>query len=225
MTAVKRIADLLPGFHCGACGYDRCDDFARALVRGEANVNDCPYLRTERFARQRRRILELLGGLKEEEEKEGIRGVLNGYEADLILGPLPDEPACRETLHPFDPNADVREGEVIRYRPWGCPITHFARVLRAEKGLVTVHVVGPRHRLGEEDFKFRDVGLCLVVGFEGVVKEGRVPDVGETVRFLPEHCMMQKVHSGVVVEAVGDRVVIECIDLKVWTPPERPQPS
>ncbi|MEA1865606.1 MAG: hypothetical protein U9N46_10550 [Euryarchaeota archaeon] len=34
---------------------------------------------------------------------------------------------------------------------------------------------------------------------DGVVARGRVPDVGETVRFLPEHCMMQKVHSGVIV--------------------------
>ncbi|KAF5410725.1 MAG: hypothetical protein C5S47_05995 [Candidatus Methanogasteraceae archaeon] len=44
---------------------------------------------------------------------------------------------------------------------------------------------------------------------------GRVPDAGETVRFLPEHCMMQKVHSGVVVHSEGDRVRIERIDLKV----------
>ena len=43
-----------------------------------------------------------------------------------------------------------------------------------------------------------------------------VVEVGETVRFLPEHCMMQKVHSGVVVHFEGARVRIEGIDLKVW---------
>jgi uncharacterized protein len=37
----------------------------------------------------------------------------------------------------------------------------------------------------------------------------------ETVRFLPEHCMMQKVHSGVVVHYEGNRLRIEAIDLKV----------
>ena len=59
-------------------------------------------------------------------------------------------------------------------------------------------------------------GLCMVVAFEGTVSRGRRPDVGETVRFLPEHCMMQKVHSGVVVHSEGDRLRIEGIDLKVW---------
>ena len=29
-----------------------------------------------------------------------------------------------------------------------------------------------------------------------MISRGKRPEVGETVRFLPEHCMMQKVHSG-----------------------------
>ncbi|WP_457614571.1 hypothetical protein [Methanopyrus sp.] len=37
------------------------------------------------------------------------------------------------------------------------------RVLDAKKVLLTVS----RHRLDETDFKYKDVGLCLVVGFEG----------------------------------------------------------
>ena len=36
------------------------------------------------------------------------------------------------------------------------------------------------------------------------------------MRFLPEHSMMQKVHSGVVVHSEGKTVRIEGIDLKVW---------
>jgi hypothetical protein len=56
----------------------------------------------------------------------------------------------------------------------------------------------------------------MVLAFEGTVSRGRRPEVGETVRFLPEHCMMQKVHSGVVVHSEGNRVRIEGIDLKVW---------
>ena len=61
-----------------------------------------------------------------------------------------------------------------------------------------------------------DIGICMVAAFEGVVSRGKRPEVGETVRFLPEHCMMQKVHSGVVVHSEGNRVRIEGIDLKVW---------
>jgi uncharacterized Fe-S cluster-containing protein len=56
----------------------------------------------------------------------------------------------------------------------------------------------------------------MVAAFEGTISKGRRPEVGETVRFLPQHCMMQKVHSGVVVHSEGKRVRIEGIDLKVW---------
>jgi hypothetical protein len=31
-----------------------------------------------------------------------------------------------------------------------------------------------------------DIGVCMVAAFEGVVSRGRRPEVGETVRFLPE---------------------------------------
>ena len=68
------------------------------------------------------------------------------------------------------------------------------------------------------DFSYQDVGVCIVLGFEGVV-EGKLPSISETVRFLPKHCMMQKIHSGVVVQLEGKRIVLEAIDLKVWAPP------
>ncbi len=44
-----------------------------------------------------------------------------------------------------------------------------------------------------------DINICMVAGFEDTVSRGRRPEVGESVRFLSEHYMMQKVHSGVVV--------------------------
>jgi uncharacterized Fe-S cluster-containing protein len=146
---------------------------------------------------------------------EDIIGVLDGLRADFALAPLPGEPSCREDLHPFNPEARPKEGEIFRYRPLGCPITHFARVLKNDRGIVTVHLVGPVHLLKGLPAP-GDVGLCMVVAFEGVVSRGRRPEVGETVRFLPEHCMMQKVHSGVVVHSEGAMVRIEGIDLKVW---------
>ncbi len=45
----------------------------------------------------------------------------------------------------------------------------------------------------------------MVLAFEGTISRGKKQEVGEMVRFLPEHCMMQKVHSGVVVHSEGNR--------------------
>ena len=55
----------------------------------------------------------------------------------------------------------------------------------------------------------------MVIGFEGIV-EGKLPDVCQTVVFVPDMCMMQKTHSGVVTLVEGRRVKIELIDLKVF---------
>ena len=136
----------------------------------------------------------------------------------MRLDPLPDEESCREILYPFT-RKELKKGDIIKYRPLGCPIIHFARILEEDNGLITVHIIGPCHRLKTEvEFNYLDIGVCMVGGFEGIV-QGKVPDVGETVRFLPNHCMMQKVHSGVVVQVEGRKIIIEGIDLKVWSPP------
>ena len=60
----------------------------------------------------------------------------------------------------------------------------------------------------------------MVLAFQGTY-EGKSLRVGETIRFLPHHCMMQKVHSGVVVNLENENVRIEVIDLKVWAMPEK----
>lgn len=39
---VVRVAEMLPGVNCGACGYPGCAGFASALVEGEAKkVSTC----------------------------------------------------------------------------------------------------------------------------------------------------------------------------------------
>jgi uncharacterized protein len=214
----NRMLMLLPGYNCGICGYARCDEFAGELLRSRTQLDKCRFLYQEMFQDDLAQLQEIL---KEEQVipgKEKIIGVMDGYEADIILKPLPDEGSCRETLFPFT-KEEIKPGEIIRYRPLGCPIIHFAEVLDENKGLITVHLVGPCHRLDSEvEFEFKDVGVCMVGGFEGII-EGELPRVGETVRFLPYHCMMQKVHSGVVVQLEGRRAIIEGIDLKVWAPP------
>ena len=55
----------------------------------------------------------------------------------------------------------------------------------------------------------------MVLSFQGKI-EGTLPQVGQTVKFLPAHCMMGKVHSGIIVQLEGNITRIDCIDLKVW---------
>ena len=214
----SRLLKLLPGFNCGVCGYARCEEFAHFLLKNKVELESCRFLLQEIFDENRNEIREIL---KEENvipEEEKFVGVLDGYEADFILHPLPGERSCREVLYPFT-HKKLKAGDVVRYRPLACPITHFAKILSEDNGLITVHMIGPCHRLDpESDFEFMDIGICMVGGFEGMI-EGNIPNIGETVRFLPGHCMMQKVHSGVIVQLEGKRAIIEGIDLKVWAPP------
>jgi uncharacterized Fe-S cluster-containing protein len=199
--------------------------FAAALAAGQAEAAGCPFLLQDRFKGRIRAINEILSGPARGGEgkaveagtlvNEEIVGLIDHLGADFVLSPFDGETSCKEDLHPFDRNIQVEIGDIIRYRPWGCPVTHFAEILEVNHGIVTVHIVGPLHRIGH-DMKWTDTGICMVVAFEGLVTKGDVPDVGATVRFLPEHCMMGKVHSGVIVHSEGIRVRIEGIDLKVW---------
>lgn len=141
---------------------------------------------------------------------------INSHRADFSLGPIPGEPSCREDLHPFDRSMKIESGDILRYRPLGCPVIHFAKVIDYRKGVATVHLAGPHQLLGEKGLQYKDVGVCMVTGFEGAVKGGRVPNVGETIKFVPSHCIMQQVHSGVIIHSEGKKVRVEGIDLKVW---------
>jgi hypothetical protein len=208
---MRQIERLLPGYNCGECGLRSCREFAASLVNAEG-ISRCPVLRQEKF---KDREDQIAGLLSVQEKGEEIVGVIDGLRADFALAPLPREPSCREDLYPFDRSVDLHQGDLMRYRPLGCPVTHFAKVLKVSHGIATVHIVGPVHLLDGSPSP-SDIGICMVAGFEGVVSRGKVPEVGETVRFLPEHCMMQKVHSGVVVQSEGKRLRIEGIDLKVW---------
>jgi uncharacterized Fe-S cluster-containing protein len=205
------ISRLLPGYNCGECGCRSCREFAEA-VKFPADLSLCPFMGQERYEENRAKIEEQLSS---QGPAEKITGVLDGLEAEFALAPLPGDASCREDLYPFDREVNLEKGDLIRYRPLGCPVTHFAKVQDYEHGVATVQMVGPLHLLGSS-VKYKELGICMVAAFEGLVSRGRVPEVGKTVRFLPEHCMMQKVHSGVVVHSEGRRVRIEGIDLKVW---------
>lgn len=212
------VLKLLPSFNCGICGYAQCEEFSQALLKNETQLEKCRFLLQEVFNENRKELEEILKEEKVIPEEEKYVGVLDGYEADFVLHPLPGEKSCREVLYPFTRKV-LKAEDVVRYRPLACPITHFARILSEDNGLITVHMIGPCHRLDPKaNFEFIDIGICMVGGFEGII-EGKLPSIGETVRFLPGHCMMQKVHSGVLVQLEGRKAIIEGIDLKVWAPP------
>ncbi len=206
-----RVLDLLPGYNCGRCGYPSCRAFALALSKGE-DLDACPLLGQERYAANR----EELSRTVVEQRQSDLPGLVGGGTGDVLLGPLPGERSCREDIYPFDRDVRVLKGDHITYRPLGCPIVHFGIVLDVAHSILTIHLTGPLNRLGMDGYSPIELGICQVAAFEGAVLNDRVLEVGETVRFIPHHCMMQKVHSGVVVHSEGDRVRIEGVDLKVW---------
>ncbi|MFA6770121.1 MAG: [Fe-Fe] hydrogenase large subunit C-terminal domain-containing protein [Bacteroidales bacterium] len=46
MENARRLKKLLPGIDCGACGAPSCEALAEDIVRGQAKVYDCIFLRT-----------------------------------------------------------------------------------------------------------------------------------------------------------------------------------
>jgi len=206
------ILQLLPGFNCGICGFQSCESFASALMEGQVQLNKCRVLEQNRFSENRSKLEQLIFSGMQDEMNRFI-GLIDHCKADFCLNPLPGEISCRETLVSFSP-LKLEKDMLIRYRPLGCPITHFARVISVDHGLADVWVTGPdRQENTNKEIIF--MGVCMILSFQGIIM-GKLPDVGQTVKFLPTHCMMGKVHSGVVVQLEDNRARIDCIDLKIW---------
>ncbi len=212
MKKVIEIEKLLPGFNCGACGLRECHSFASKLAANKISIDKCPVLKQERFEDKKMALLKL-GGISQSTEKNEIKGLIDGAKADFILHPLHNELSCRETLACFS-SVPIEKDTIIRYRPLGCPIVHFSRIIEKNHNLLDVWVIGPGKLLGRKE-EACDVGICMILSFQGTI-EGEMPKVGQTVKFLPSHCMMGKVHSGIIVQLENDKTRIDCIDLKVW---------
>ncbi len=213
MNLQSKIEKLLPNYNCGSCGFNSCKAFAAHIIKFNSDLERCPLLNQLQYSDFKERIKQLINTIiNTEGSSSKIIGVLDNYEADIVLHPLPNEHSCKETLLPMS-DISVETDDIIEYRPIGCPVVHYAQILEKNGNLVTVHIVGP-------SFKNKSiaVGLCMVIGFEGAYT-GKQVNVGETIRFLPHHCMMQKIHSGVVVNIEDNKIKIEGIDLKVWSPP------
>ena len=211
---IKEIINLLPNYNCGECGCNNCENFAYAILNHKTNISKCPILNQEKFRLNKTKLGKISSEINLCNEK--IIGIIDGYEADIILEPLHGEISCRETLLPFS-NTPLNIGDVIEYRPWGCPIVHYGKIIEKHASLIVIHIIGPCKRINKHT-KYKCIELCMVVAFKGTFY-GKNIKVGETIRFLPKHCMMQKIHSGVITNIENNKITIEGIDLKVWNPP------
>jgi len=181
-------ASDLPGYNCGQCGYNTCEEYSK-----KPRKKDCVFL------------------IENEKIPKETRSVIDNVKYDFKLEPLMGEPSCREFIMHFTMNK-IKKDDLIRYRPLGCPIVHFASVLSVIGPILEIHIVGPKMKDKKNAI---DLGLCMVLGFIGNVL-GKIPSVGQTVIFLPSMCMMSHSHSGIVVSAEGKKIRIEGLDLKVW---------
>lgn len=211
MTAINKYIELLPGFNCGACGFKNCYRFAQKLAENKVSPGDCPVLLQERFLENKEALHHLSQSVHSVDTD--VIGLIDQASADFTLHPYPEEPSCRETLVSFA-SIPFEKDMLICYRPLGCPIIHFGRIIEINHGLLDVWVVGPCKLLNRKE-EAVDVGICMVLSFQGTI-EGSLPKVGQTVKFLPAHCMMGKVHSGVIVHLENNKTRIDCIDLKIW---------
>ena len=46
MEGARKLKELLPNIDCGACGAPSCEALAEDIVRGDADINSCIFLRT-----------------------------------------------------------------------------------------------------------------------------------------------------------------------------------
>ena len=192
-----------PGYNCGQCGYKTCNDLLKATKREESESKKCPFV-----SKPTTTVVKTYNKLY---------GIIDGVKADFRIKALPGEHSCRERLLPLTPMG-VKKDSFIKYRPIGCPVPHFAKIIEWREGLITVLMVGPRAVK-----KYKDIGLCMVIGFECIV-DGTIPQVGQTVKFIPDKCHMMKVHSSIVTEVIGNKIKLEGVDLKVWETVKKEEP-
>ena len=186
----------LPGKNCGQCGFPDCAGLAALAARQPEALRRCVYLPAEPPAAPPPDDAA--------PASDAAWTDMLGRDFDFVLEPFPEDPGPRETILPFNPaNAErlgVREGDVLLGRPaWvGCPVTHAGRVMAAPdrlNGTIEWCVVGPLAARGGAI----EIGQYNPVAYEGLVRTRRVGlDIGRRYFFLPQRCMLQSRHSGVV---------------------------
>jgi uncharacterized protein len=191
--SVKDILAGLPGKDCGQCGLPSCAALAEAIAR-------------DPLARRRCVHLPSAGNpppAPPGQPAPAWRDMLD-REYDFVLAQYPEDPGPRETIAPFNSarleRLALAVGDVVFGRPAavGCPVTHVGRVMlppAETDGTLVWCVVGPMAaRAGGIE-----IGLYNPVAYEGLVANTRVQlQIGRRYFFLPQTCMLQARHSGVI---------------------------
>jgi uncharacterized Fe-S cluster-containing protein len=201
-----------PGHDCGSCGFRTCEAFEKHLGDVEdpaTEVERCIHLsNTLQTVIKKREASASCGGC-------GGTGVVGskaewmdslGRIYDFILDTFPGDAGPRETIIPHNPcltrEMDIQIGDKLYGRPLGmscgCPITHCGEVVAVDHktGVMTWCVTGP---LGPRREKYTDIGYYSAEAYDGLVKEARTElKIGMRYFFLPDRCMLQWRHSGLV---------------------------
>jgi len=106
------------------------------------------------------------------------------------------------SLSKFRKELGIKKGDILIGRPMGmscgCPITHcgITTDVDARNGVINWCVTGP---LKPRNEGFIDIGYYVAQGYEGIIKESKVPiQLGMRYWFMPRRCMLQWRHSGLV---------------------------
>ncbi len=203
-SKIEEINANLPKLDCGACGYKSCEAFAGFLVENPDELKRCIHLNGKTH-----KIEHSLGCNSCKSENLGEKMAWKDNlqrDFDFILDCFDNEPGPRETMLPYNPTLvkelGVKKGDIMIGRPMGmscgCPITHCGIVLNADtrNGVIDWCVTGP---LQPRSQGFIDIGYYVAQGYEGFIKESKVPiRLGMRYWFMPRRCMLQWRHSGLV---------------------------
>jgi uncharacterized protein len=190
---VARILASLPGKDCGQCGVRSCAALAEAIARDPRALRRCIHLLAPVHAAPEAPATQ----------QPSWRDML-GREYDFVLGQYPEDPGPRETIVPFNScrleRLQLKQGDIVFGRPAavGCPVTHVGMVMTPPSeidGTVVWCVVGPMAaRAGGIE-----IGLYNPLAYEGLVRHARGQlYIGRRYYFLPQTCMLQSRHSGVI---------------------------
>lgn len=101
---IEKVAELLPGANCGACGWASCRVFAEALVNGETSVDGClagggevaekiaEVLGVEAKVKEKEVAVLLCGGGEKIKDRFSYDGLLDCRAAQLMFGGMKE---CR----------------------------------------------------------------------------------------------------------------------------------
>jgi uncharacterized Fe-S cluster-containing protein len=207
---VAAILARLPGKDCGQCGFRTCAGLAELAAKHPEALRRCIYLEPQAQHAAAQAAAPV-----------SWRDMLD-REFDFVLEQFPGDPGPRETILPFNPGnverLGIRKGDILRGRPSavGCPITHVGEIVEDPdvfNGLVVWCVVGP---LVARKAAI-DIGVYTPVAYEGIVHRTRVDiTIGRRYFFLPQTCMLQSRHSGVVTAAAKHGGVLRVRLEGIW---------